>query len=271
MTLVVAALGAGSVLVLLAPTRAVPRRCSTLVAGAAAAGPSRAVLSRAQLSRARRLGVRVEGAVGRQLRGVARRPFDPALDRRTGRAAMVGMVALPVAAWLAPVAAVVVWVWPAWVSRRARRRQAASLRSAVPDVIELFRLAVGAGLTVNLAVHAVTPRLPPSARPLLAEVVERVAVGERLADGLDGLARRAEVLRPLAVALASGERYGGALGPTLERLALEARLDRRRQAEEAARRLPVQLLFPLVACVLPAFALLTVIPLGLASLGRLAW
>ena len=33
------------------------------------------------------------------------------------------------------------------------------------------------------------------------------------------------------------------------------------RAEEAARRVPVKLLFPLVLCVLPAFALLTVAPL----------
>ena len=38
----------------------------------------------------------------------------------------------------------------------------------------------------------------------------------------------------------------------------EARLLRRRASEVAARRLPVQLLFPLVLCTLPAFALLAV-------------
>ena len=41
-------------------------------------------------------------------------------------------------------------------------------------------------------------------------------------------------------------------------MADEVRADRRRTGEAAARRVPVKLLFPLVACVLPAFALLTV-------------
>ena len=40
-------------------------------------------------------------------------------------------------------------------------------------------------------------------------------------------------------------------------------------AEEAARRLPVQLLFPLVLCVLPAFVLLAVVPLLLAAVPQL--
>jgi hypothetical protein len=41
----------------------------------------------------------------------------------------------------------------------------------------------------------------------------------------------------------------------------EVRADRRRRAEEAARKVPVKLLFPLVTCTLPAFGLLTVAPL----------
>src|SRR3712207_6889914 len=48
---------------------------------------------------------------------------------------------------------------------------------------------------------------------------------------------------------------------SLDRLAFEVRADRRRRAEEAARRVPVKLLFPLVLCTLPAFALLTMAPL----------
>ena len=47
------------------------------------------------------------------------------------------------------------------------------------------------------------------------------------------------------------------------------RLARQIRAEEAARRVPVRLLFPLVLCVLPAFALLTVAPLLAGALRSL--
>ena len=43
----------------------------------------------------------------------------------------------------------------------------------------------------------------------------------------------------------------------------------RRRAEEAARRVPGKLLFPLVFCTLPAFALLTVAPLVASALESL--
>ena len=66
--------------------------------------------------------------------------------------------------------------------------------------------------------------------------------------------------------LVASERYGVPLTEGLDRVAREARLERRRRAEERARRLPVLLLFPLVLCVLPAFGLLTVVPLLVGSL-----
>jgi tight adherence protein C len=96
----------------------------------------------------------------------------------------------------------------------------------------------------------------------LQAAAERVDRGQRVSDALEAIP---DVLgpaaRPVVRALTGAERYGTPLLPTLERLALDARLDRRRRAEEAARRVPVKLLFPLVLCVLPAFGLLTVAPL----------
>ena len=64
-------------------------------------------------------------------------------------------------------------------------------------------------------------------------------------------------------------RYGVPLAPGLERLGLELRLDRRRRVEEDIRRVPLRLLAPLLCCVLPAFGLLTVVPLLVASLRSL--
>jgi hypothetical protein len=51
----------------------------------------------------------------------------------------------------------------------------------------------------------------------------------------------------------------------LTRLGAEARSARRIQAEIRARRLPVQLLFPLVVCSLPALLVGAVLPLLLLS------
>jgi hypothetical protein len=171
--------------------------------------------------------------------------------------------------WLAAPAALVAWGAPVVRARRSRRHREAQVVAEAPDLVELFRLAIGAGLTVHLAVGAVTSRARGVTGRALAQVPGRVAVGERLADALEKVADCGDGIRPLVTALVASERYGVALGPSLERVALEARLVRRRNAEEAARRLPVLQLFPLVLCILPAFGLLTVVPLLMGSLPRL--
>ena len=207
---------------------------------------------------ARRLLEKVGGAV---LRRFGRTP-SPAAARRLGTALVVAAVALPVLPPLAVPAGAVAWGWPALSARRRERRRLAAIAADLPDVVDLLVLAVGAGLTVRLAVAAVARRAPGPLGAELARAGEEADLGRRLADALDDLpARAGEATRPLVAALVASERYGASLGASLERLAHEVRADRRRRAEEAARKVPVKLLFPLVSCTLPAFGLLTVAPL----------
>ncbi|MBV8986122.1 MAG: type II secretion system F family protein [Acidimicrobiia bacterium] len=147
-------------------------------------------------------------------------------------------------------------------ARREERRRLAALAADLPDVVDLFVLAVGAGLILPLAVATVSRRASGPLGLELRRVCDDVTVGRRMADALEDVpARAGEAVRPLVAALVASECYGAPLTAGLARLADEVRLDRRRKAEEAARRIPVKLLFPLVGCTLPAFALLTVAPL----------
>ena len=155
-----------------------------------------------------------------------------------------------------------VWWWPAVRARRDASAHRRAVLSALPDAVDLLVVAVGAGHNVRLAVGAVGPRAPPPVGPALREVTHRVERGESLGDALERMpAQLGDLVRPLVTVLTTAERYGAPLLPSLERLAADVRSQRRRAAEEAARRVPVKLLFPLVLLVLPAFALLTVIPL----------
>jgi tight adherence protein C len=199
-----------------------------------------------------------------------RRPVPVALAGRAGTAALVVALSLPVAPPLGLAAAVAVFAVPVARVRRVRRRHEAAVRRSLPEVADLFVVAVGAGLTVHLAVAAVARRAAGPVADALRRVVDEVGLGRRLADALGDVPDLVgEAARPLVAALVAAERYGGPLLDRLARLAEEARSNGRRRAEEAARRVPVTLLFPLVFCTLPAFALLTVAPMlagGLRSL-----
>lgn len=141
---------------------------------------------------------------------------------------------------------------------------------ALPDVIDLLVLLLRGGQTVPLAVATLGHAAPAPFGPAFADVARRCERGQPLADALAGMGERlGPPVHPLTSALVATERYGVALGPTLEQLAVDARRERRRLTDVAARKLPVRLSFPLVCCILPAFGLLTVAPLLAGALGSL--
>ena len=140
----------------------------------------------------------------------------------------------------------------------------------LPEVVDLFVLAHTAGLTVTDSVREVGRWGTGIVAEALAGAAVAVERGVATADALEAARNRCGPASVgLFAALVSADRYGTPLGPPLERLAHQARLDRRRAAEERARRVPVRLLFPLVVCILPAFGLLTVVPLLVESLTSL--
>lgn len=151
----------------------------------------------------------------------------------------------------------------------ARRRQR-SIDTAVPDLVDLFVIAASAGQTVPGCLHLVTARAPVVVRPALERARHRVDKGVPVAVALESLGPELGHLGPtLAGALITSAATGAPLVSVLTGVAATARDRRRRSAEAAARRLPVTLLFPLVCCILPAFALLAVVPLLAASLSSL--
>jgi tight adherence protein C len=202
---------------------------------------------------------------------------DGSPGRRVGRRAVARLGAaaaalLAIALWPPAVAGVLAWVVlaPGLRLRRARRRHHREAVRHLPDTVDLLALAIGAGQTTRQAVATLAHSAPAPFAFAFAEVDRRAGRGERLVDALDALpAHLGAVVQPVASVLGALERHGVAIGATLEQLSVEARRERRLQAETAARKLPVRLSFPLVCCVLPAFALLTLAPLLAGALTSL--
>jgi tight adherence protein C len=155
---------------------------------------------------------------------------------------------------------------------RVRRATRATRRAvaAFPDALDLLVLSIGAGYLPAQAIIEIIPFLPHALRPAFESVVQAMQRGDRFADALATLhAHIGHVARPLVDSLSAADRYGLPLAPVLERLAFEARQQRRRDAEAAARELPVRLSVPLVLCTLPSFVLLAIVPLLLGALSSL--
>jgi Flp pilus assembly protein TadB len=171
---------------------------------------------------------------------------------------------------LVPLVAAVVAASRVVVPRRRAGRRRAAVADSLPEVVDVVMVALSAGSTIVGALQLAAIRGPTPARPGLASTLERHHAGEPLAVALRSVADLVHPeFRALALTLAQAERDGAPLAAVLQRLADEAQRARRRRLEAAARRIPVQMLPPLVLCALPAVVVGAVVPLVVVSLRRL--
>jgi tight adherence protein C len=200
---------------------------------------------------------------------VSSRTITP--ERRRLAAVGIGVVvAMALHPVLVAVPVLAALVLPRLDARRRRRARDEAVVDQLPDVVDLLRLTSHAGLPVAAAIAGIGGRPGGPIGAALASAGGLLARGATTSDVLGTLlATCGPTCRPLIDALADHDRYGTPLGPVLDRVAVDCRLRRRRTAEEAARRLPVTLLFPLVLTTLPAFALLTIVPLLVGSFSSL--
>jgi len=162
-------------------------------------------------------------------------------------------------------------LWLRWQRRLLQRKRQNEAYRELPLVVDLLRLCIGSGMSVFGALDAVSRHTDGVIAEAFAGVVVKVEHGARTSDALDEVALHlGNPVHNLIWCLTSSERYGSPLSDSLARLSKESRLDQERRSEQAARRLTVQLLFPVAGCSLPAFALLTVVPMIAGSLTTLA-
>ena len=156
-------------------------------------------------------------------------------------------------------------------ARAARGAGTADLRELerdLPAAIDLLALSVSAGHSLHTAIVAVAASGRGPVADALRGAVDGFERGGRLGDELSALpARHGEPLRPLVTTLVATMASGAAAGPALQRLVDAERRRLRRRTEERVRRLPVLLLAPLVGLVLPAFVVVTIVPVALTTAG----
>ncbi|MEY2593952.1 MAG: hypothetical protein RI972_1641 [Pseudomonadota bacterium] len=158
-----------------------------------------------------------------------------------------------------------------WLRRRIERRQR-ELFEAFPDAIDLIIVCMEAGLGLDAALeraaHDMELRSPALAEELALLGAER-QLGVARAQALRHLAQRTgvEEIRAFATLLVHTERLGTGVTDALRVHAQALRQQRERRAEEAAARLPVKLLFPLIFTLFPALMVVLMGP-ALISLMR---
>jgi tight adherence protein C len=188
-----------------------------------------------------------------------------------GMTACVLVWFVPVAIVLIPIAVMVGGMVPGMtLARRARSRQA-RIEGQVPELVEMLVAATESGLPPAAAFIRSAEALSAPLADELSIAAERITLGAPWREALDATVDGAEApsLARLARSLKRAHRLGASVRGSLLALVDELRREQRARAEERARRAPVQMLFPLVFLILPAFVLLTVGPVLLSTVRSL--
>jgi tight adherence protein C len=259
---------------------------ATLAALAAAAALTDAIELRGRRPRRRRSLLRAIARLGAKVGvnpsgGLAARVAAAGLDRPTGEivalqaglAVIAGVGALPVAA-LAPgrlgvalllAAPIAGYLAPEYVLRARARARGTTIAAELPDVLDLMRVAIAAGLAPRRALREVGRRHPGLLARELGRAAERTRMGEPVEAALSRLEARcpATGVAQFVAALRRAERHGAPLGAALAAQAAEARsLRAAGRSEHAAKAAPkIQLVVTLL--LVPAVLLLvaaTLIP-----------
>ncbi|MEW5797008.1 MAG: type II secretion system F family protein [Candidatus Zixiibacteriota bacterium] len=151
-----------------------------------------------------------------------------------------------------------------FVARRISKRREA-IRQAVPNMLDLLVVCVEAGLSFTAGIQKLSEEMRIGCLPLAQElkiVTQEILIGKSKSDVFRSLANRTEVeeLRALAVTLIQADRLGTSIGTSLRVLADSMRFKRRQRAEEAANKVSVKLVFPLVLLIFPELLIVLVGP-----------
>ncbi|MBP2316729.1 type II secretion system F family protein [Azospirillum soli] len=151
-----------------------------------------------------------------------------------------------------------------FVSRRIKQRQQ-SVREAFPDTLDMLLVCVEAGLGLNAAISRVATELQ-QAYPLLSEHFMILGLEMQAGIGRDTALRNLGVrigideVSALTTLLIQSDSMGVSIAQTLRVYASEMRRNRMLRAEEHANKLPVHMVLPLAAFIMPSFLIVITTP-----------
>ena len=147
----------------------------------------------------------------------------------------------------------------------ASRRRA--MDAELPQLLDLIAAGSAAGLSAAAGLRRSVSVLRGPLGEELQRSLDAVDLGARWRDEFAAITERLSLpdLRRAVAVLTRTETLGTSLTSATRELAADVRSSRRAAVAERARAAPVKMLFPLVFLILPAFLLLTVVPVLLTT------
>ena len=147
---------------------------------------------------------------------------------------------------------------------KLRRRQD-RLDRALPDILDMFVIAMDAGLSLNAALHRVADEIHGVFDDFYDELqitAGELGTGITWDEAFENLTKRTGVqsIRSMVSLLTQTGKLGGSVGDALRHHSEFTRTQRLLRAEERAAKLPVKMVFPMLFCVFPSIIIVVVGP-----------
>ena len=185
---------------------------------------------------------------------------------------VLGFLGMPfgnIVVWMIVLAVLGFYLPTLWLWSESNKRKL-EVTHALPDALDLMVVCVEAGLGLNAAILKVAGEITLSSPVLATElriVNNEMKAGINRIDALRNLADRTGVtdVKSLVAVLVQTDRLGTSVAASLRAQSDSLRVKRRQRAEEAAHKVAVKLVFPLVLCIFPELLLILLGP-GMLSI-----
>jgi len=166
------------------------------------------------------------------------------LAHPAGRWAIIALILAPAIGITAP---------ESWLSRKVTARKMA-IRKDLPDTLDLLAISVEAGMGFEGALDIVCRHFSSPLAEEFSRTLREMELGLPRRDAFQNLKRRTQVpeLSNFVLAILQADALGIPVGRVLRTQAVEMRAKRRQWAREKAAKLPVKILFPLMAFIFPS-------------------
>ncbi len=128
------------------------------------------------------------------------------------------------------------------------------IRSSLPDLLDLLYVSVEAGLSFDMALKKTADKMPGPLSEEVNKTLEEISKGRNRQEALRGMVNRTGVedLSYFVTSIIQTEQLGSNIANMLKIQSNTMRQKRRQRAEEAAMKIPVKMLFPLVFFIFPS-------------------
>ncbi|MFH5836638.1 type II secretion system F family protein [Proteiniclasticum sp. C24MP] len=128
------------------------------------------------------------------------------------------------------------------------------VQSALPDLLDLLFISVEAGLGFDTALKKSAEKMPGPLSDEIKKALDDIAKGRDRQEALKGIIRRTGVddINTFITAVIQSELLGTNIATMLRTQSGVMRQKRRQRAEEAAMKIPIKMLFPLIFFMFPA-------------------